>query len=429
MAEDTCDTTVGPRTDYTCDEALDTCVSVSWDRTPQCGTNVNNFGGSNTNGDGCLGDYTLTYTVKDSSGHTTTALRTVTFIDREKPILEIIGDEEMVVEASPQGSYVEQGVYCHDYVGGDISPAKVITAGSFNGVATGPVDYTTVGTYVVDYNCKDASNNQAVTIHRTVRVVDTTPPEIQLRCAGCSRCDGGVYEDTTQVGFTKGNWTFTEAACTCAPEELEAGFQYVEQGACAIDSLDGVSGKYKDAETGNIVDTGDISITGSVNHLVPKIEVGSGVYKIYYNVQDKTGATAGADAVSETDTATGVLPNRNNATTAIRTITVKDTLPPVISLHMRHSSGALATAFHVSAKDQVGLHNVVNPAGSWLPDAQRTSQQSIQDGGGNPNLRGAAQGVPDHPSFNLKNFVIGNLPASIDERTQEGGDLAAVSAP
>ena len=54
--------------------------------------------------------------------------RTVTFIDREAPILTLVGEPEFVVEASTEGSYVELGATCHDYVGGDITPARVITA-------------------------------------------------------------------------------------------------------------------------------------------------------------------------------------------------------------------------------------------------------------------------------------------------------------
>merc|ERR1712167_497100 len=113
------------------------------------------FDGTHTNGLGCLGTYELTYTVQDTEGLTTTAKRTVTFIDREAPILNLTGPPEYTVEASPEGNYVELGAECHDYVGGDITLARVITAGKFGNVATGPVDYTTTGVYVVDYNCKD----------------------------------------------------------------------------------------------------------------------------------------------------------------------------------------------------------------------------------------------------------------------------------
>lgn len=431
LAVDSCDTTVGPktaqeRTDGDCASG-EQCVSTTWDRTPECGTNVGSFGGSYTDGDSCLGTYELTYTVKDLSGHEKSKTRTVTFIDREAPILTLVGEPEFVVEASTEGSYVELGATCHDYVGGDITPARVITAGSHDGVSTGPVDYTTTGVYVVDYNCRDASHNNADTIHRTVRVVDTTPPTIQLRCAECDVCDGGVHQDATVDGYTKGNWTFNETLCTCPDEELEAGFNYVEQGACAIDTLDGITGKYLDEETGSMVDSGDIYISGSVDHLTPnKIggDANAGVYYIYYDTQDKHGSHY------NDDNTTTVVTSPNNATQGVRKITVKDTLPPVISLHMQHASG-LATPFHVSRGHQEGLHDVVNPAGSWLPDSQRQAQQAIQDdqglSGGNPHLRGAAQGVPTHSTFNLDSFMIGRMPASIDMRSESGGDLAKVT--
>merc|ERR1712167_478670 len=130
---------------------------------------------------------------------------------------------------------------------------------------------------------------------------------------------------------------------------------------------------------------------------------------------------------------TGIVPGRNNATEVTRKITVKDTLPPVISLHMKHA-GSLASPFHVSRGVQEGLHDVVNPAGSWLTDSSRQAQQTIQDNrgssGGNPFLRGATEGAVTHPKFNLNSFTIGRMPASIDARTEggAGADLSKVTA-
>jgi len=55
----------------------------------------------------------------------------------------------------------------------------------------------------------------------------------------------------------------------------------------------------------------------------------------------------------------------NAARPKFRTIVVKDTLPPVISLHMHRPDGSLSTAFHVSKADQLGIGGDVNPAGSF----------------------------------------------------------------
>jgi len=360
----------------------------TWDRTPVCG------GGSD--GLQCLGDYTLTYTAKDQSGNTDTETRTVTFIDAQQPELSLKGarNEVSVQEASPSELYSEDSAECHDYVGGDITNAVVVTVGSYNGKPTGHVDFSTVGTYVVDYNCRDASNNDAMTIHRTIHVVDTTIPEIQLKCAECDRCAAGLKQNA------KGEYSFKKAACRCPVEHLEAGFKYVEQGACAVDNLDGS----RDAQ---------IQIAGTVDprHHHKLTTYAAGTYTITYDVKDSQGTKVTGNWAAGSGK---VVVNRNAAVRVKRTIIVKDTLPPVISLHMRIGN-SLSKAFHVSKSDQTGLHGVANPA------AQFAQTEGAVDGG-NKHLRG---GRPVHKDYNLAKFAIGKMPESIDERT----DLQEFTSP
>ena len=89
-----------------------------------------------------------------------------------------------------------------------------------------------------------------------------------------------------------------------------------------------------------------------------------------------------------------------------RTVIVKDTLPPVISLHMKHADGTDSTAFHVGNAHKTGIGGVTNPAGD----------ESV-----NPNLApwvdadGKTHHVVEHPSANNVDYVIGKMPKVIDE--------------
>jgi len=233
-----------------------------------------------------------------------------------------------------------------------------------------------------------------MTIHRTIHVVDTTAPEIQLKCAECNRCAAGLEQNA------KGEYSFKQAACTCPVEHLEAGFKYVEQGACAVDNLDGNLDR-------------EIKIAGTVDprHHHKLTTVAAGTYTITYDVKDSQGTKMNGNWQAGSGT---VKKNRNAAVQQTRTIIVKDTLPPVISLHMRIGN-ALSKAFHVSKSDQTGVHGVPNPA------AQYESTEGAVDGG-NVHLRG---GQPVHNKYNLDNFAIGKMPASIDERK----DLQAFTSP
>ena len=103
---------------------------------------------------------------------------------------------------------------------------------------TGEVNANKPGTYELRYNVKDSAGNEAVTITRTVVVVDTTSPVITL------------------VG---------EAVVT-----IEVGSNYDDQGATAKDSVDGDL-------------TSQIKVTGEVN--VNK----AGEYQLKYNVVDASG--------------------------------------------------------------------------------------------------------------------------------------------
>ena len=176
-----------------------------------------------------LGTYIITYDASDAEGNLATQVtRTVTVVDTTPPVITLIGDAELTLEAG--STYEELGATFTDnydangdaVVGGDV------------------VDSNTLGTYTVTYNVTDSEGNVATQVTRTITVVDTTPPVISL------------------IG---------EAAIT-----LEVGSTYEELGATFIDNYD-VNG---DALIGG--DTVNTNVVGT--------------YTVTYNVTDSEGNVA-----------------------------------------------------------------------------------------------------------------------------------------
>lgn len=173
----------------TCSDDCDTGIAkptLSWDRT------VN---------DKVLGDYILTYTCQDAAGLKHSVSRTYTIEDPHKPIIKVQGEGKLVKEASrlEKDEYVDQGATCTDNVNDDLSHSVEVSGQVVN--------MRIPGTYTITYNCQDLSGNEAKAKSRTVEVRDTTCPTIKLN----------GDQQTVYV---------------------ESGFEYVDAGATAYDSLD-----------------------------------------------------------------------------------------------------------------------------------------------------------------------------------------------
>ncbi|WP_160676810.1 immunoglobulin-like domain-containing protein [Clostridium sp. C8-1-8] len=197
-----------------------------------------------------LGDYTIAYNVKDSSGNKAdTILRTIHVVDTTKPIIKLKGEESQTIEVHK--SYEEAGFMANDNYDNDLT-SKVLVSGAVN--------TDKLGDYTLSYDVKDSSNNSAITLKRIVHVVDSTKPVITLK---------GDAEQT-----------------------IEVHSKYVDPGVTLIDNYD------------NDINS-KLVISGAVN--TDKL----GDYTIVYNVKDGSG---------------------NTADTVARTIHVKDTTKPVIDI-------------------------------------------------------------------------------------------------
>ncbi len=111
------------------------------------------------------GTYTVKLTASNSAGGTATSQNTFTvtlpvIVDTTKPIITLVGEE--TINLTVGDPYTDQGATANDNLDGNI------TANIVKGGAT--VDTSTPGSYVITYNVKDAANNTAVEVKRTVVV-------------------------------------------------------------------------------------------------------------------------------------------------------------------------------------------------------------------------------------------------------------------
>jgi hypothetical protein len=155
-----------------------------------------------------VGEYIRTYTCTDASGNTHSSQRKFIVVDNDQPVITIVGSEDLTYEATHDSVYEDAGATCSDYTNGQLANAVVVS--SWNNKDSGTpldVDFTTTGTYTVEYNCQDLQGNDAASVQRSIKVQDTTCPVVAIQGANL------LY--------------------------IEAGFPYVDAGATASDTLDG----------------------------------------------------------------------------------------------------------------------------------------------------------------------------------------------
>ncbi|MDA0746458.1 MAG: DUF5011 domain-containing protein [bacterium] len=115
-----------------------------------------------------LGANTIILTVTDDKGESNTVTATVTVHDITPPVITLNGAADVSVECNI-GTYTELGATAADACDPNV---QVVIAGS--------VDVSVDGDYTITYNATDASGNVAAQVTRTVHVVDTTPPVVDL---------------------------------------------------------------------------------------------------------------------------------------------------------------------------------------------------------------------------------------------------------
>jgi len=223
------------------------------------------------------GSYSIKYQAEDSAGHTTSVCRDILNVDHTFPIIQILGSDQMTLEATHQGNYIDDGATCSDQVDGVISQ-NVEVSGDV-------VNLSKVGTYTITYNCKDSANNAAPAARRTVVVAQTS----------CPRC--------TIYGAQEVNH--------------EASFPYADPGARCSDVIDGSTATkcYKSAVDG----APDLTTAVDCGSGMVQTDT-TGTYKIEYRAENTVGLWNDDSNC------------RGGAISYRRTVVVMDTLRPVITL-------------------------------------------------------------------------------------------------
>ncbi len=129
-----------------------------------------------------VGENTVTYSVTDSAGHTTTTTRTVHVVDTTPPEITLVSEVEFV---KPGTRYEEEGYTAKDSVDGDL---------------TDKVEREEFEDHIV-YRVKDSSGNQTEIV-REIIYKDVVPPEISLNgdykvflLAGTAYEEAGYYAE------------------------------------------------------------------------------------------------------------------------------------------------------------------------------------------------------------------------------------------
>ena len=315
------------------------------------------------------GQYTITYTAKDSANNTATTTRTINVlpVDAIAPVISLNGSATISINRND--TYQELGATANDARDGEISVT-----------ISGNVDVSALGDYTITYTAKDVAGNEA-TLTRTVSVVDGTKPVITLNGeAAISVSQGETYTDagatavddvdgtvevitTGSVDTQKvGEYTLTYHASDAAGNEatqtriitvvdatkpvislngkqtvtLNIGQSYVEAGANATDDQDGEL---------------NVSVSGAVNTNK------AGTYTLTYKAIDAAG----------------------NEAVASRTIIVKDSAKPVIHLNGRSTIhltvGDNYNEFGATATDNVD--GTVSVSMSGTVDTNKVGQYTI----------------------------------------------------
>jgi len=243
------------------------------------------------------GDYSITYEAMDSAGHKHSECRDIYNVDHTFPIIQILGSDQMTLEATHQGNYIDDGATCSDQVDGVISQ-NVEVSGDV-------VNLSKVGTYTITYNCKDSANNAAPAARRTVVVAQTS----------CPRCHVFGKDEINH----------------------EASFPYADAGAACSDVIDGTTTtKCYTTYGGNP----DVEATDCKGSTLVDVET-TGVYTIQYKSTNTVGLwNNGANC-------------RGGPISYYRTVQVMDTLRPVISL--KYATGAGSST--LVARGTAGNHD------------------------------------------------------------------------
>lgn len=162
--------------------------------------------------------YRLVYTAEDASGNEGTTETTLTFYNLELPTITLNGSDSVVLECGTE--YIDPGATAWDpNTGEDISEFLEVSI---------PVDKYTVDTFEVTYFLHIEDSDLYVQETRSVEVVDTTRPIIELE--GGDVVDLSLGETFIDMGFT----LYDACAWDLAPEDVVIGGDEVDTNTLGV---------------------------------------------------------------------------------------------------------------------------------------------------------------------------------------------------
>jgi len=322
------------------------------------------------------GVYKLEYTCTDGAGNKRTVQRKVAISDKKKPVLKLVGLDKIVTQATTKKEWTDPGATCGDPEDGNLN--------NFVEVSGNTVNLLVAGTYTLTYKCMDISGNSAIPLTRTVTVKDTSCPKIKMlgkkivnvqagfpyKDAGATARDTldgdlttAVWSDGASVdlyksfksaqscheikrsyaeatsgtyrisSYARNQFRSLEAWCdmhTVAKKVGKVGFTYVKapKQGCEFIGLGDAQFITKSAARKfgkqELCSPNDEKYNLAHKRVTPTIHSHPGKYLVTYHVADRDG--------------------NNECKAPTRIVVVRDTLPPVIKLHLRqkliHTSAA-----------------------------------------------------------------------------------------
>ena len=302
-----------------------------------------------------IGTYYLQYNVTDSEGNDAiTMTRTINVGDQIPPTISLFGSQSITIEVG--SSYSDSGASAIDNYDGNISSLIQVS---------GSVDPSVVSLYTIDYDITDSSGNSATTVTRTVNVVDTTKPVINLSGNSSTTIESGLIyidsgatvSDNYDSGLTYnvdlsvvdtstlGTYTLTYSATDSSGNQADPIYRTVEviDTTLPVINIIGSSVMNVEASQSQFDEPGFTASDSYEGNITPSVVTSGvvdmqtlGTYILRYNVSDSSG---------------------NAAVEKTRTVTVDDNTSPLITIQgnetMNVELGSTFTDPGVSAFDNL----------------------------------------------------------------------------
>ncbi len=297
------------------------------------------------------GSYILTYDYTDASGNAAVQVtRTINVVAGNIPVITLNGSGTITLEIGD--SYTDAWATYSD-----------VEDGTGSIVATGWLVTTAwTGSFTLSYSYTDASGNTATTVTRTVTVLDTTIPVINLNGSGTLTVEAGSTYTDLGASFTDnldGTWSVTASwvVDTSSTGSTVLTYDFTDaSGNVAVQVT----------RTVTVVDTtpANITLNGSGTVNLEIWDSYTDLWAVFSDIIDGTGSIV-ATGWPVTTTGTWVFTlsynytdiSGNVSSTVTRTINVVDTTPPVITLVwsgiITHEVGTVYTDSGATALDNL----------------------------------------------------------------------------